>query len=225
MELPWLICIIGPDGTGKTTQVEMLIKYLKEKGFEYEYRWMRFHHFISLPVLGLARILGLTEVQTLPNGKKIGYHYFYKSKLISAIYPLTLYLDTLLATIFKLYVPLKVQKKRIVCDRFIYDTLVDLAIDLDNLEIINSKIAKRLLKLVPRDCLIILLLTSYEKIKERREDLKFDKSLEKRIEIYKEVSKRFPQIRIIDASLDIESVHKQILDIVVNNNGNFKTSL
>lgn len=225
MKLPRLICIIGPDGTGKTTQAKMLIKYLKEKGLEYEYRWMRFHHFISLPVLGLARILGLTEVRTLPNGKKIGYHHFYKSKLISAIYPLTLYMDTLLATIFKLYVPLKVQKKRIICDRFIYDTLVDLAIDLDNLEIMNSKIAKKFLKLVPRDCLTILLLTSYKKIKERREDLKFDKSLKKRIEIYKEISKRFPQIRIIDASLDIESVHKQILDIVVSNNGNFETSL
>jgi len=225
MELPQFICIIGPDGTGKTTQAKMLIKYLKKKGFDYEYRWMRFHHFISLPVLGLARILGLTEVRTLPNGKKIGYHHFYKSKLVSAIYPLTLYLDTLLAIIFKLYVPLKVQKKRIVCDRFIYDTLVDLAIDLDNPEIINSKIAEKFLKLVPRDCLIILLLTSYEKIKERREDLKFDKSLENRIEIYKELSKRFPQIRIIDTSLDIESVHKQILGIVVNNDGNLKTSL
>ena len=224
MEPPRLICIVGPDGTGKTTQAEMLIEYLSKKGLNYEYRWMRFHHFISLPVLGLARILGLTEVQTLPDGKKIGYHHFYKSKLISVVYPLTLYLDTLLAMVFKLYTPMKIQKKRIVCDRFIYDTLVDLAIDLDNPEVINSRIAKRFLRLVPRDCLTVLLLAPYEKIKERREDLKFDKSLEKRIEIYKELSKRFPQIRLIDASLDIENVHRQIVE-VVSGDDNFKTSL
>ncbi|KUK17267.1 hypothetical protein [Thermococcus sibiricus] len=217
-EPPQLICIIGPDGTGKTTQARLLIERLRGMGYTYEYRWMRFHHFISLPVLGLARILRLTEVQTLPSGNKIGYHYFYKSKLISTLYPITLYLDSLIAMIFKIYIPLRIQKKRIVCDRFVHDTLVDLAIDLDDEGFIDSKTAKRFLSLAPKDCLVILLLAPYEKIKNRREDLKFDKSLKKRIEIYTKLSKRFPEIKIINASLDVESIYEQILGLVVKDN-------
>ncbi|ACJ17347.1 Hypothetical protein TON_1856 [Thermococcus onnurineus NA1] len=218
MDPPRLICIIGPDGTGKTTQAKMLIEKLREMGYEYEYRWMRFHHFISLPVLALARLMGLTEIQTLPDGRKIGYHHFYRSKLISTVYPITLYLDMLLAMIFKIYIPLKVQRKRLVCDRFIYDTLVDLTIDLDNIEFDNSKTAKKFLKLIPRDCLTILLIAPYEKIKERREDLKFDKYLRKRIETYMELKKRFPQLVTIDASSEVEKVHNQIVEIVVGEN-------
>lgn len=222
-----LICIIGPDGTGKTTQAKMLIEKLREMGYEYEYRWMRFHHFISLPVLALARLMGLTEIQTLPDGRKIGYHHFYRSRLISKLYPITLYLDTVLAMIFKIYIPLKLQKKRIVCDRFIYDTLVDLAMDLDNPSFITSKIAKMFLRLVPKESKVVLLIAPYEKIKWRREDLRFDNHLKKKIETYTELKKRFIQIVTIDASSTIEAVHDQIIKAVnkVSNNGNFKTSL
>lgn len=222
MDPPRLICIIGPDGTGKTTQAKILIEKLREMGYEYEYRWMRFHHLISLPVLALARLMGLTEVQTLPDGRKIGYHYFYRSRLISKLYPIALYLDTVLAMIFKIYIPLKIQRKRLVCDRFIHDTLVDLMVDLDNPKFANSKTAKRFLKMIPRECLTILLVAPREKIKERREDLKFDRSLGRRIEIYRELSKRFPQLIEIDASLDINRIHRQILDTMVSPNENIE---
>ena len=70
----------------KSTQVNLLINYLKKKGVNSEYRWLRFHHFLSLPLLALARLLGLSEVKVLNNGEKIGYHYFYKSNLISTLY-------------------------------------------------------------------------------------------------------------------------------------------
>jgi thymidylate kinase len=211
--IPRVICIIGPDGTGKTTQVKMLIKYLKENGYNYEYRWMRFHHFISLPVLALARILGLTEIQQLPNGKKIGYHHFYKSKLISNLYTISLYLDTLLAMMFKIYIPIKIRKKYIICDRFIYDTLVDLIVDLDNVEILDSMVGGLFLKLMPKDCSVIMLLAPYEKIKDRRVDLKYDRSLKRRIEIYNKIAEKF-KIKKVDASLDIKNVHKEILSIL-----------
>ncbi|ASJ03588.1 hypothetical protein A3L09_10130 [Thermococcus profundus] len=223
MDPPRLICIIGPDGAGKTTQAKLLIEKLRERGYKYEYRWMRFHHLFSLPLLALARLMKLTEVETLSDGKKLGYHHFYKSKLVSTIYPFILYIDTLLAMIFKIYIPLKIQRKRIVCDRFVHDTLVDLAIDLNDPDFINSKIAKKYLKLIPKDCQTILLIAPYERIKKRREDLKFDKSLEKRVMIYKESSKEFPSIKIVDASSDIERIQEQILWAVCGeSNGNFK---
>ena len=63
-----LICLIGPDGTGKTTQAKALIDEFKKEGVICQYRWMRFLHFFSLPILAWARIAGLSEEIILPNG-------------------------------------------------------------------------------------------------------------------------------------------------------------
>jgi len=69
------------------------------------------------------------------------------------------------------------------------------------------------LKLMPKDCSVIMLLAPYEKIKDRRVDLKYDRSLKRRIEIYNKIAEKF-KIKKVDASLDIKNVHKEILSIL-----------
>lgn len=219
-EPPRLICLIGPDGVGKTTQAKLLIEKLREMGYEYEYRWMRFHHFISLPVLALARLMGLTEIQELPDGRKIGYHHFYRSRLISTLYPITMYIDTLLAMIFKLYIPLKLRKKRIVCDRFVYDTLVDLSIDLGKKrEVFRSRTFRAFLKLVPKECATIMLVAPVGEIKHRRLDLMYDTVLKKRVEKYHKLYSEYKELvhfHLVNTDKkNIKEIHLEILTLVM----------
>lgn len=205
-----LICIIGPDGVGKTNQVTMLIDRLREKGINCEYKWLRFYHFFSSPLLAFARLMGLSEVKTLENGGKIGYHYFYKSRVISSLYLIFLFIDTLVLIIIKIYIPIKLFKKTIVCDRFVYDTIVDLMVSTRNYEIYKSKIGELFLGLIPKDSKIIMLVMDEEILKKRREDVMYDKTLNLRIKLYKKLAGEFG-IPMIDASLPMEEVKKSLM--------------
>lgn len=204
-----LICIIGPDGTGKTTQIKLLIDYYKERKIIYEYRWLRFYHFFSVPILVYARICGLSEVITLLNGEKIGYHYFYRSKTISAIYPYLLFLDIFFLMIFKVYLPL-MRGKKIICDRFIYDTIIDIMISISSYDFYKKNLGRLFISLIPKKSHIFLLISDQNSLKNRREDVKKDKNLKIKIMLYSELAKEF-NLNIINANESIQNIHKQLI--------------
>lgn len=204
-----LICIIGPDGTGKTTQANLLVEYLRKQGIDCEYKWLRFHHFFSLPVLAFARLTGLSRVETLENGKKIGYHDFHKSKLISTLYPYVLFIDTLVFMTLKVTIPMKCFGKTIVCDRFVYDTLVDLAISTNDLDLLTSDLSKRYAAIIPKYCLVVALSGDEKALRKRREDIKYDKVLPQKIHYYLAICDTF-HIPTIDSSLPIGTIAQSI---------------
>lgn len=208
-----LICISGPDGTGKSTQVTQLLDSLEKRGYHYEYRWMRFHHLFSFPILGLARILSLSEVVTLDNGEKIGYHYFYKSRLVPGLYKATMLIDTLIFTIHMVYIPNKLLNRRLICDRFIYDTLIDLMISTGDHQIYESRTGKFLQALIPDQSNTIILLADEKQLTGRREDLTHDKTLGQKINFYSTISVKF-NIPVIDASLSVKEVNKKIWEAI-----------
>lgn len=209
---PKLICIIGPDGTGKTTQAKLLVERLRKEGINCEYRWLRFYHFLSLPLLALARLMGLSEVKTLSSGRKIGYHYFYKSKAISKLYPVFLFLDTLIFAILKVYIPIKLFKKTIICDRFVYDTLVDLMVSTGNYEIYNSIIGKLFVKLIPKNSKTIMLMADEDVLRQRRDDVREDKTLNLKIKLYRELSDEFG-LPVVNAGLSVDEVYLKIVEM------------
>ncbi|MGI6078572.1 MAG: hypothetical protein ACOYCB_10520 [Fastidiosipilaceae bacterium] len=209
-----LICIIGPDGTGKTTQANLLVDYLRQQGTDCGYKWLRFHHFFSLPVLAVARLMGLSRVETLESGKKIGYHEFHRSRLFSTVYPYVLFIDTLLFMTLKVTIPIKLFGKTIVCDRFIYDTLVDLMISTKNSDILYSGVARRYVAIIPKNCLVMAFSGDEETLRSRREDIQYDKVLPQKIHYYDLICDAF-SIPTIDASLPIRTVEQSVRNYVL----------
>ena len=208
-----LICITGPDGTGKSTQVNLLIEFFKERGINYQYRWLRFNHFFSLPLLGFARILGLSEVKITKNNEKIGYHYFYKSKSISGLYLILMYLDTFFSIISKVYIPMYIFKSNIICDRCIYDTVIDLMISTGDNNIYNSKIGKLYVSLLPKNSNVLMLMADENILKERREDILFDETITQKIKLYKELASKFG-IHMINSNSSVSEINFQILELL-----------
>jgi thymidylate kinase len=204
-----LICIIGPDGVGKTTQIKKLIEYYNSMGEIYEYRWLRFKHFFSLPLLAYGRIMGYTIVKQLPDGSKIGEHHFYQSRILSLLYPYFLFVDMIFFLTIKLYIPLVLFKKKIICDRIVYDTIVDLMISLKNENLYCQSVGKLFYRLLPSTHTTILLLAGVKTIQTRRFDLQYDDLLNTKYEYYDLVA-RFYNITIIDSDQPIENVQNAI---------------
>jgi len=207
-----VICFIGPDGTGKTTQAELLKDELVNRGYLCEYRWLRFHHFFSLPLLALARILNFSELKSLDDGTIIGYHFFYKSKMISFFYQWLLLLDTTIYYFFYLNLPLKLTKKIFICDRCIYDTLIDLEISTHK-KIFDSFIGYLFLKLLPENLIVILFNSNISELKQRRLNINLDLTIGKKIELYNIYGNKL-KIKTINANQPQSLIKEEILCIL-----------
>ncbi|MFZ3382336.1 MAG: thymidylate kinase [Candidatus Methanoperedens sp.] len=206
---PMFICITGIDGVGKTTHVNLILEHLRNKGIKCEYKWLRFHHLVSLPLLAFCRLAGYTRVSTLGGRQKCSYHEFYRSRFISAVYPWILLADTVLFTTLKVYIPMFFGTS-IVCDRFIYDTLIDVTVATKDHEIYNKTVCKLFLNLIPKDARFIMLSLEKSIVLSRREELIDDLTFDARYELYQEFADHFG-IRVIDNSNLVVDVNKIII--------------
>ena len=208
------ICIIGVDGVGKTTHIRNIIDRLHEKGVPCKYTWFRFQNYISLAILGYCKLTGLT-VSEMQCNKRVSIHQFYRSKLVSWLYPLVLFIDMLPAYIIKIYLPLQLGYA-VVCDRCAYDTLVDLMVDLGNPKIHEEYIGNLFRKMIPKDAKVILLDLDEEIIRSRRSELREDHTLEVRRRFYHKLSRDF-HIPVVDNDADISDVSEIIYKSLLGN--------
>ena len=206
-----IICIIGPDGVGKTTQARLLQKKFERDGTPHKYVWLRRNHKISLPLLAFARVIGLSRVKQLKNGGKIVYHDFNKLRPVAFLYQFTLFVDILLSLLVKVHIPLLLGKS-VICDRFIYDTLVDLVVSTKNPELFDETIGRLFVTLIP-NTKTIMLKAQMETLRNRKEDVKEDEELEMKIRLYDKMASKFNIPKVVsDKSKGV--VHNEIMQII-----------
>ena len=153
--MPKLIYVMGIDGSGKSTVSEHLAKQYRDKGYKVDILWLRFNHVFSKPLLGLCRLLGYTKYETC-DGIRVGYHDFYKSSIISYLFIWSQYFDAIRVKYTKILPALKRQNQIVILDRYIYDILIDLAVDIRQDDFLTSALAARFKKLLPEGALSIL---------------------------------------------------------------------
>lgn len=205
-----VICIIGPDGAGKSTQARKLIEVLQRRGIDCEYRWFGAHHLVSLPLLGYARLVGLSEVEQLESGRKIGYHYFWRSSVVSTLYPFLLLLDTFITYLFRIRLPHMVFGRTFVCDRFVHDIVVRVMLSTGDDEFHRSAVGRWFLQMVPERSTVFLLTADVETLRSRRDDVRQDETIERMVKLYDELATDL-NIRRIDATDSPERIHEEIL--------------
>lgn len=204
----FFIGILGVDGVGKTTHVSMLIDSFKKSAINLQYVWFRFFHFSTLFFLFYARLRGFTRYETR-EGIRVGFHDFSRSFLLRKYYPWFLYFDMYLYYIVKIYVPLK-NHQSIICDRYIYDTIVDLMIDLNDDNLYRKPIAAKFFSLIPENASFFLLDLDIELIRQRRTSLSVDDTLAKRREYYRNIAE-YLRIPIVSNEKDVEQVQNTFI--------------
>lgn len=204
-----LICTIGPDGSGKSTRSELLGKDLDRRGIEYAYRWFRFRHYRTLLLLRTSRVMGLSEVEELENGRRKEYHYFYESRLISFLYPRILFIDMFVRYLVNIWPVIVDQSNIVLADRYVYHTLVHIAISTGKPEFHRTRLARWLLKSVPAQSTVMVLLDEAEVLRKRRDEVAYDAIIQKKFEQYTRLAED-PGLEVVDASLPIREVRKEI---------------
>lgn len=203
-----LILIMGTDGAGKSTHAQKICKHFAAKGIKCKYVWLRVYHLVSLPLLAYCRLAGLT-IYEIKDGQTIGHHEFYRSKFVSTLYPFLLFIDMNIAYLTKIAIP-SLLGYSIVCDRFIYDALIDLMIDLNDFDLLKKKKGRIFLRLIPNYAKSLLIDLDEQIIRERRRDLLNDDLMEIKRRQYIKIADEF-DIDIFNNYNNIEIVSDSII--------------
>lgn len=99
----------------------------------------------------------------------------------------------------------------IVCDRFVYDTLIDVAVATKDHEIYRKPVGKLFLKLIPKNAHFVMLNLDKSTIFSRRPELRDDNTFDERYSLYSVLSSRF-KIKVERNYGNVNQVNSSILN-------------
>lgn len=210
---PPIIYFTGLDGSGKTTFANMLAEDLRRQGWPVKVVWLRMSHYLSKPLLLFCRIAALTEYEVI-DGVRVGYHHFYRSKIISWLYILLRGIDTWFDALIRVYIPARLFGKTIICDRYIFDALIDLIVDTHRTDLWNGILIRSLIILLPKESRILLIERDQSEIIACRDELRLSKTFRYRSELYKKLSKHF-LVTIIKNDDDVKKVYMRLFNTIL----------
>ncbi len=210
------ICFIGIDGSGKSTQAQNIVKYFENYNEKVKYVWLGWSPTLLKPFLKFIKkkILikkGITEEQ-YTSYTELKKHVF-KNKLKQNVWFCYITLDYFFQVLINIMIPITFLKKSIVCDRYIYDLVIDLSI---NFNITASLLFKNFPQyLFPTPDMIFFIDVKEEIAFDRKDDIPTIQYLMDRRKRYREIfeilKKNSINIKIIDGQIEEEVIKEQII--------------
>lgn len=207
-----LITLSGIDGSGKSTQITSIQNYYRKLNSPFVYLWTRGG---STPGIEIIKLLSrkVAGKKLPPSGHSIQRDQMFKKNWIQNMWLMLSILDLL--RIYSINIRWELWRgKTVICDRYLWDTLIDFKIMFPYIEIENWLLWKALVWCAPEPDVEFLLMIPIE-LSEKRCLQKFDPfpdTKEQRIlryALYKETS-NLNKWSIIDATQPEEAVFVQI---------------
>jgi thymidylate kinase len=208
---PCFIYLSGCDGTGKSTQTKLLLARLESLGRRPQHLWLRFPFLLSLPLLAYARWRGYSWHEQ-SGATWHGYWDFGRSWLLRALLPWVLLLDAQLAALRKVYIPLWLGRT-IVCERFALDMLVDLSVAFGDAELHRRLPGRLYLRLIPRGTALVILDLDAETIRARRADLRADRRLEARLDVFRRIGAE-RSLQVLSSIAPVDELNRRIQELI-----------
>lgn len=205
------ICIIGTDGSGKTTQCSLLIDELENRRDErVQYAWCKFE---SVP---LRYVVKLSKAIFSFRGEDMQHYDERKEKknsILSRSYlriPFLLYILVHYYTqiIRDVWIPL-LRGHTVVCDRYVYDTMVDIAVDFGYSETFIKRLLSAYCLLIPTPDIVFYIDVPPSVSVERKEDIPTIGFVEAKKEAYDRMIDQCNP-HVINGTLRIEEIHEKI---------------
>jgi thymidylate kinase len=216
---PKIIVLMGLDGSGKTTQAELLSRWLNSRDVPSRVVWMRGESYLTSPVLKIGKaLLRAPKEAKRGEGIKAGSEYeqyvaskelMFKNTLLRAIWR-TLTVFDLLISARRAFSKIPGGTRVVLMDRYIYDTFIDIdsAFAAGGAEV-DRLLGSPMAKLFPRPEKVILLEIEPEEAMRRKDDIPSTAYLTERSRLYEHVAWKVGSTKI-DGSLSVEEIQEKL---------------
>jgi thymidylate kinase len=205
-----LISFSGIDGSGKTTQVKLLEKQLKQDGIDTLKMWSRWRPLLSLPLLQVLRRAGLVRVHRADFLSIVEFEEP-KNDAIASLWCFATQLENFLKTSLKVFFPLTLGRT-VICDRYALDLLVDGMSDLHDPST-RMRLGFKLLRLLPRPDQAFLIDIDAEAAYGRKPDLPSISHNVERIRLYLNLCMQ-AGVKVMDGRRSPGTIHQEVWSLV-----------
>jgi thymidylate kinase len=205
-----LLSFSGIDGSGKTTQVEMLENRLKQNGISTVRMWSRWRPLLSLPLLQVLRWGGQLRVHKKDYLSTVEFQNP-KNEGVASLWCFATQLENFLKTSLKISLPLALGRT-VVCDRYTLDLLVDGMSDLHDSPN-KLRLGFKLLSLLPRPDWAFLIDTDADVAFKRKPDLPTVSHNVERIRLFLSLCDK-AGVKVMDGRRSPDAIHQDVWDLV-----------
>lgn len=207
-----VIVISGVDGSGKSSVIKGLQARFDKDGKKTRYRWLRYNHYLTKFLLAFCRFTGFTRYEHFEN-TRVTYHDFHRSSVIGWLFIALTFIDTFFVSILFVYLARRVSDTIILCDRWVFDIMVDLETD-TRIEFSERSAVARLFKwLIPGYARCYLIMRDVEKVRGTRDESLKDPNFLVRYKLYERHSAD-PLLTVIDNNGILEDSVGAILNSI-----------
>ena len=135
-----IVIVSGVDGSGKSTQLALLGRYLRSRGFKVKYLWLRWFAAFTFLLYLYAKMRRTIIVRT--RTRPVHVHIFWVDPLLRYSYPRLLLLDLILWFVLNKLVARIKGCDMLLIDRFILDVLVDLLWEVRDIKFLKSTLVR-----------------------------------------------------------------------------------
>jgi dTMP kinase len=200
---------MGIDGSGKTTLAKKLVEELTKNNIKCKYLW-----WLEAENSVLRRTLRFLNHPSNEKSSKIKVYNPRKSpNFFMLIYQYLVLLDYSRQLISKVWLPTRIGKV-IVCDRYIYDTIIAFSIEFNHSQKKFQRMFKLFSFLSPKPDIFFLVEVPDDEAFKRKDDIPSIESLSKPITIYKELGKQM-DAKVIDGTKKLEELNSLIWEEVI----------
>jgi thymidylate kinase len=212
----FLICIVGIDGSGKTTLSNKVTDLLTQRNVRNKQIYLGWRNFNSAPFKMIATLIKKGSGGSFNAADN---HRVTTQKIKHAgFFKFAVMVDYCLTTISRMFIPL-LTRTTVVCDRYFFDVLINTGVDLGESEQRICRSIYRWGHVFPKPALLILLDVPVEVAYERKDDIPAVDYLTEHRKIFLSLATKFGMI-VLDgtrSSETLESVIRIKIDELLRN--------